>query len=192
MKPNPRKRMDERAQYYVYLHVRADEEEPAPRLALAFVLRACACVWSLCLVAFHAVAVWALVQANRSAVFAACGYSLWVFVLVHLLLPVAVACVACCVLLSLYVVLSGMRVSLQWHFACLFGLALVGVAYYAVLSTLGVVFTLEAMQSEACTGALGGRLLGIVGWIYVGLDSLSLLVGLGVLGALVYVQVWVQ
>jgi hypothetical protein len=171
------------------------EEERGAAVATgvtAAVLRVCACMWSLCLLAFHVVAVWALVEANRSAVFEACGHSLWVFVLVHLLLPVAVACVACCVLLSLYVVLSGLRVSLQWHFAWLFGATLVGVVYYAVLTTLGVAFTLEAMRSEGCRVALGGPLLGIVGWIYVGLDSLSLLVGVGVLGALAYVQVWVQ
>ena len=177
-----------------------EEEEPALLSGMLLCcLRVGACIGSVWFGAFHVVAIWALVQANTGPVFEACGYSLWVFVLVHLLLPLLMVLVACCVVACLYLLLSSMRLDpRQGHSAYIFTLVVLVVLYYAVLSALGGVFTWGAMQAAGCQGALaavgwgGVPLLGVVGWIYVALDSLSLLVGMCLLLGLLYVQFWLR
>ena len=69
------------------------DESPTSSLVVVVVclicLRFLLYLWSLRLFAFHVVVVNALDTAKSGAV---CGYSLWIFILVHILLPLIFMC----------------------------------------------------------------------------------------------------
>jgi hypothetical protein len=162
-----------------------DEEEPPPFLCLALI------PWGLMLgglgiSGFHILAIYALVAQHTEEVFAACGHSLWNFVLVHLLLPCVFLCMLCCTLLCMYVLLSTHTLDPTLRTSTYFAVVLGAALYYAVLVGVGAYFAQASTRDAACLKEAG--LLGSVAWAYVAWDALSLAATLCLLGGLTFVE----
>ena len=158
-------------------------------------------LWSLLLLCFHVIAIYALVTTATDPVFSACGPSLWIFLLVHLLLPILILFFIL-ILGCVYYVLSAslcfeiMEENDHTPSPMLFWFPLLLIlCIFIVMCALGILYTQKAMNSHECQQALilasrflDSPLLGIVGWIYVALDSCGLVFTMVLLLAFMYIQ----
>lgn len=116
--------------------------------------------------AFFCCTVYALASAAVPSVRDACGVNLWTFVLVHLLLYVALACVLVCI-----------AVAVEERRALAVMATLVCVAHLTLL-IVGSIFVHHALSDAPCRGALSrvsfgqDPMLVIVAIIYLVLDGL--------------------
>lgn len=156
-------------------------------------LRGLSCVWGLGLLAFHVLVIYALAVTHTQGVLDACGVSLWIFMLIHLLLPILLACVLCCTVLCVYMLATNLMLDTQQVPFYYWVVILLAGAYFAVLCGVGAHLTGEAASKPACNEAVASatgsaQLLTALGWVYVALDGADLLLCIGGMAALGYVQ----
>lgn len=153
------------------------------------------CIWGLGYMAFHIMVIYALVMTHTQSVTDACGVSLWVFLLVHLLLPVVLLCLLCCAVLYVYMLAANLMLDAKQIPFYYWVVAVGAFVYFATLCGVGAHLTDQASRNEACKTAVVSAthmmhppLLTTLGWVYVGLDGASLLLSVGLMVALGYVQ----
>ena len=155
-------------------------------------LRIGACLWGLGYLALQGLVVYVLVLSHTQLVLDACGESLWIFLLVHLILPVVLLCMFVCALLCIYMLTVNLMIDAKQFITYYFVVVLLAFIYFVVLCGLGAHFTSRASSNESCRAAListtGSPLLSTLGWVYVALDGANLLLSMGLMVALGYVH----
>jgi hypothetical protein len=124
--------------------------------------------------AFMGLVIYALVVSNTEIVFSACGDALWNFMCVRLGFAIFEASMVC--LVRKEVLIGNERGEGKIEGAA-YDLMLLGV-FHIVLLGLGAFYVSQAMNNEPCRAALASvsttnsPLLGILEYVYVGLDAL--------------------
>jgi hypothetical protein len=138
---------------------------------------------TLCALAFIVFVIYALATGNKEEVHKACGDSLWIFILSRLILTFCEGFLICIIGMIQICVLSLSSSdpgNMAFCFVWVGGLMLI--ALHAVLVAEGSIITSKAMNDVLCNAALTSvsfthsPLLGILGYIYVALDSIFLLI----------------
>ena len=161
-------------------------------------LRLIGALWHLGTLAFHILVIYALVTANaHQDIFTACGKSLWIFLLVHLLLPLAVMLVMLLCLLWGHTshCISNLVLNDAVLLRLYIGPLLCTVMGYVLLCGLGIYFTMNATNNVACREAmlsssrlLDSPLLSIIGWVYVVFDILGSITGIGCICVVLFID----
>jgi hypothetical protein len=158
-------------------------------------MRVGACVWGLGLFVFHVLVIYALAISHTQAMLDTCGPSLWIFMLVHFLLPLLLLCLLCCAILCIYMLAVNFMVEAKQFIGYYMAVVLGALVYSAVLCGVGAHLTAQAAGNPECRSAMptlrAGEslpLLTTLGWVYVALDGAAVLVSMAVMAALGYVH----
>jgi len=138
---------------------------------------------TLCALAFIVFVIYALATGNKEEVHKACGDSLWIFILSRLILTFCegfLICIMGMIQICVLSLSSSDPGNMAFCFVWVGGLMLISL--HAVLVAEGSIITSNAMNDVLCNAALTSvsftqsPLLGILGYIYVALDSIFLLI----------------
>jgi hypothetical protein len=152
-------------------------------------------VLSIGYLVFHIMVIYALVETHTPKVMDTCGFSLWLFLLMHLILPLILLFILCCAMLCIYALTVNLMLDTKQLLFYYWVVIVLAIVYFAVMCSVGAYLLYEASKNLECkeailssTSGMQPPLLTTLGWVYVALDGANLLLSIGILVALGYVN----